>query len=242
MSKVQAYVFARGGSKGVPGKNIRPVAGLPLIAHAIRCALACRHVDSVIVSTDDERIAETARRYGAQVPFLRPAALAADTSPEWLAWRHALQMAGCTPGYAPFNVFLSVPATAPLRLPEDLDACVELLLAGEDTDMVITVRQAERHPSFNMVVMSPDGHAHLAAPLPGGITRRQDAPPLYDMTTVAYAARPEFILTHAAMFEGKVRAVCVPQERALDIDTEYDLKIADFLLRERMITCEPYRN
>jgi len=235
--RAQAYIFARGGSKGVPRKNIRPVAGKPLLAHAIDCALACKFVASVIVSTDDGEIAETALRHGAQVPFMRPAHLADDAAPEWAAWRHALECSGCTPAHSPFDAFLSVPTVAPLRLPQDLDACLELLFKEADTDMVITVRPAERHPSFNMVSMAQDGSVRLAMPLPGGIKRRQDAPALYDVTPVAYAAKPSYILRANYLFEGKTRALCVPQERALDIDSEYDLKIADFLLRERLGVC-----
>jgi N-acylneuraminate cytidylyltransferase len=231
--RVQAYIFARGGSKGVPGKNIRPVAGKPLLVHAIETALACKYVSSVIVSTDDERIAEIAVTNGAVVPFMRPSCLAQDTSPEWSAWRHALVFSGCTHLYAPFDIFLSVPATAPLRLPEDLDTCIERLAQKSDTDAIITVRSAARHPAFNMVSMNDDGSVFLASTMNNGIFRRQDMPPLYEMTTVAYALRPTFIMKADSIFDGLVRAVCIPQERALDIDTELDLKIADFMLKER---------
>lgn len=229
---VYAFIFARGGSKGVPGKNIRLAGGKPLIAHAIACARESSHVSRIIVSTDDAAIAAAARRHGAETPFMRPAHLAADTSPEWTAWRHALESLGCTPSHSPFDVFLSVPATSPLRLPEDLDACVGLLL-DTDADIVVTVSEARRHPSFNMVRMAPDGAVSLASPLSGGIARRQDVPPLFDMTTVAYAARPAFILKANSLFEGKARAVRIPQERALDIDSEYDLAIADYFLTKR---------
>ena len=99
--KAVAVIFARGGSKGLPGKNIRPLAGKPLIAWAIEHALAVKRIDRVIVSTDSEEIAAVAREYGAEVPFLRPAELARDDSPEWLAWRHAL------------NYFLNVDGVLP---------------------------------------------------------------------------------------------------------------------------------
>jgi N-acylneuraminate cytidylyltransferase len=139
----------------------------------------------IIVSTDDPVIAEVARECGAEVPFLRPAELARDDSPEWLAWRHAVDQVG------DFDVFVSLPATAPLRIGADVKACVETYLRG-DCDMVITVRRAERHPSFNMVKLDTEGYPSLVLPL-GDITRRQDAPPVYDMTTVAYVTSPGFI-------------------------------------------------
>lgn len=228
---VPAFIFARGGSKGVLRKNIRPVAGKPLIAWSIEAARKSRFVTRVIVSTDDEEIAGIARAHGAEVPFMRPAELAGDAAPEWLAWRHALKHFGCSATDGPLDVFLSVPATAPLRLPQDLDRCIETLL-GTDADAVVTVRPAARHPSFNMLTLDSCGHARIAMPL-HAITRRQDAPTVYDMTTVAYAVDPTFIFRSEGLFDGIVRTIQIPEERALDIDSEWDLKIADLVLRER---------
>ena len=235
---VVAMVFARGGSKGVPGKNIRPLAGKPLLAHAIEAARQSRHVDRVIVSTDDERIAEVARQWGAEVPFLRPPQLAADDSPEWLAWQHAIREVdeqARRRGRATMDVMVSVPATAPLRRPEDVDACIEKLLAT-DADAVITVAPAHRNPYFNMVTLAADDSIRLAIDGGGRVHRRQDAPHVYDVTTVAYAARPRFVLSAGGLLEGHTRAVVVPPERALDIDTELDFRIAEFLLGERRAT------
>jgi CMP-N-acetylneuraminic acid synthetase len=224
---VVAVTFARGGSKGVPRKNLRLLAGRPLLAHAIEAAQAVSSVDRVVVSTDDTEIAEVARRFGAEVPFMRPAELAKDDSPEWLAWRHAvreLQRSG------PLDVLLSVPATSPLRAPADLESCLETLL-GSDADVVITVTPAQRNPYFNMVSLE-DGLARLCVTPPGGrpLYRRQDAPEVFDMTTVGYAVRPRFVLEADSLFEGRVRAVVVPAERALDIDTELELQFAEFLM------------
>ncbi len=221
---IVAFIFARGGSKGVPRKNIRPLGGKPLIAHAIDTARASRHIQRVVVSTDDAEIAAAARQHGAEVPFLRPAELASDTASEWLAWQHAL-----TALASPVDVFVSVPPTAPLRAVADVDACIEKLRAG-DADIVVTVKRAERSPYFNMVCLDPDGAARLVIPPTGEIVRRQDAPKVYDMTTVAYAARPQFIMRSRGVFDGKVQAVIVPPERAVDIDTELDFAFAEFLL------------
>jgi N,N'-diacetyl-8-epilegionaminate cytidylyltransferase len=225
---VVGFIFARGGSKGVPGQNIRLLAGKPLIAYAIETALASEWIDQVIVSTDDETIADVAREYGASVPFLRPPELAQDDSPEWLAWQHALRTLAAN-GEAEPDLFVCIPTTAPLRAVEDLDACIRLLL-DSDADLVITVKPAERSPYFNMVVLDEADYARLVIPTEQTIYRRQAAPPVYDMTTVAYAARPRFVSEASSMFEGKVKAVVVPAERALDIDTELDFKLAEFLL------------
>jgi N-acylneuraminate cytidylyltransferase len=226
--KVVALICARGGSKGLPGKNIRPLAGRPLIAWAIGQARAVARVGRVLVSTDAEEIAAAARDAGADVPFMRPAELAQDNSPEWLVWRHALAYLNDLDGAYP-DALLVVPATAPLRAVADLERCLDEYGQG-GADMVITVTDAHRSPYFNMVKANADGTVGLVIPPLGTVSRRQDAPVVYDMTTVAYVARPEFVMTHGSMFEGRVRQVHVPVERALDIDTVFDFRIAECLM------------
>jgi len=120
-----AFIFARGGSKGLPGKNIKMFAGKPLIAWAIEHAHAAEGIRRVIVSTDSKEIATVATRYGAEVPFMRPSHLAKDDSPEWLSWRHALEFIRDDEGSFP-SAMVSVPVTAPLRQPVDIERCLEL--------------------------------------------------------------------------------------------------------------------
>lgn len=223
-----AFIFARGGSKGLPGKNIRLLGGKPLIAWSIEQALAVKRIARVLVSTDSEEIAAVARKYGAEIPFIRPAELARDDSPEWMAWRHALNYLQEKDGTLP-SAMVSVPATAPLRSPIDIENCLDEFEKG-GADMVITVSEAHRSPYFNMVKTNADGTVGLVIPPQSAIARRQDAPPVYDMATVAYVARPEFVLTRNAIFEGRVRAVIVPAERAIDIDTLLDFQMAECLL------------
>jgi len=227
--KVTAFVFARGGSKGLPGKNVRLFGGKPLIAWSIEQALAVPRVDRVIVSTDSEEIAALARQFGAQTPFIRPAELASDESPEWLSWRHALSHLRDTEGSMP-DVMLSVPATAPLRKPLDIKNCLDEYEKG-GADAVITVTEAHRSPYFNMVRMHPDGSAGLVISPGAPIARRQDVPVVYDMATVAYVIRSEFVFSGNGIFQGRVRAVQVPKERAIDIDTLFDFRVAECLLR-----------
>jgi N-acylneuraminate cytidylyltransferase len=226
---VVAAVFARGGSKGVPDKNLRRLAGRPLVAHAVEQALACRGVDRVVVSTDSPEIAEVARECGAEVPWMRPAELSTDRAREWDAWQHLLRWLEAE-GELP-TTLLAVPCTAPLRQVVDLERC--LAAVGPGVDMVITVTPAHRNPWFNMVSLDGDGRARLVLEPPSRIHRRQDAPPVYDVGTVAFAARPEFVLSASSLYEGVVRAVEVPAERSLDIDTETDLAFAEFLLERR---------
>ena len=230
--KAVAFIFARGGSKGLPEKNIRRLGGKPLIAWSIEHALSIKRIKRVIVSTDSEEIASVARQYGAEVPFMRPADLAADDCPEWLAWRHALNYLVKTTGELP-EVMVSVPTTAPLRISVDIENCLDEYEKGA-TDMVITVTDAHRSPYFNMVKTNVDGTVGLVNPPPSAIARRQDVPVVYDMATVCYVASPEFVMTHNGTFEGRVKAVHVPAERAVDIDTLLDFQIAESLLTLRI--------
>lgn len=228
-----AFIFARGGSKGVPGKNIKLLDGRPLIAHSIDVANACAGIETVIVSTDDAAIAATAREHGAEVPFLRPAELATDSSPEWLAWRHAIEWVQKDRGN--FDVFLSLPPTSPFRNVEDVESCIRALAEDAAADIAITVKDADRSPYFNMVALDSQGYAGLVIKPTASITRRQDAPAVYDITTVAYAARPSFILKANGIFEGRIKTTKVPNERALDIDTPYDFMLAEAIAKIRAL-------
>jgi CMP-N-acetylneuraminic acid synthetase len=223
---VTAFVFARGGSKGLPRKNLRLLGGVPLIGHAIRTALAAPGVDRCVVSTEDEEIAEVARSFGAVTPVPRPAELAQDGTPEWAVWQHAIRT---VLGSDLDQPFLVVPATAPLRSTDDITACLATFAQG-DADVVVTMTEAHRNPSFNMVRVADDGSVDLVLPPAQAFAGRQAAPPVYDMTTVAYVADPRFVLRAERIFDGRVRAVLVPPERAIDIDTELDLVVAEALL------------
>ena len=227
-----AFIFARGGSKGLPGKNIKPLAGRPLIGWAISAALAVPEIDRVVVSTDDAEIARVARESGAEVPFTRPESLANDTASELDAWRHALETLRDTEGVLP-DPFISVPATAPLRLPQDIAACLDCYREG-GADIVLTATEAHRNPWFNMVTAGADGTVALVNNPAGAVIRRQDAPKVMDVTTVAYVADPRFILAGGQMFAGRVKAVPIPVERAIDIDTAHDFAIAEFLMIRRL--------
>ncbi|MCW7497022.1 acylneuraminate cytidylyltransferase family protein [Leptospira levettii] len=227
-----AFIFARGGSKGLPNKNIKPLAGKPLIAWSIEQAKSVKAIKRVIVSTDSDQIAEVAFQYGAEVPFKRPSELANDDTPEWLAWRHALNFLKDETGNLP-DAILSIPATAPLRHSDDIVACINEFKKYKP-DAVITVSDAHRSPYFNMVKKTNYGLVELVIPPNGVINRRQDSPVVYDMATVAYVLDPSFILKNSSLFSGKVRAVHVPIERAIDIDTPFDFDLAEFLMERRI--------
>jgi N-acylneuraminate cytidylyltransferase len=215
---------------------MRPLAGRSLVARAVAHARAMTRVGRVIVSTDSPEIADAARAAGAEVPFMRPSELAQDTSPEWLVWRHALEFLQATEGRFP-DALLVVPATAPLRMPSDLERCLDEYERG-GVDAVITVTDAHRNPYFNMVTKSADGYATLVIPPTMDVTRRQDAPLVFDVTTVGYVLRPAFVVEQIGIFAGHVRSVHVPVERALDIDTLLDFQMAEWMLSARATVSE----
>ena len=222
-----AFIFARSGSKGLPNKNVKLFAGKPLIAHSIEQALTVKRIERVIVSTDSEEIAQISLRYGAEIPYLRPVELVQDESPELLSWRHGLEFLRNTTGSLP-QVMISLPPTSPLRWPQDIENCLDEF-QKDDADVVITVTNAHRNPYFNMVKANENGSFNLVNQSKSKITRRQDAPQIYDVTTLCYVARPKFVMTHDSIFEGKVKAVEVPNQRSIDIDSLLDFEIAEFL-------------
>lgn len=218
-----AFIFARGGSKGLPRKNVLPIAGLPLVVHSIRAAELLGNTKGIYVSTECQEIASIALAAGAEV-IERPAELASDTAPEWLAWQHAIQWVQAKTGA--FDRFLSLPPTAPCRNVVDVQRCLDALTS--DVDLVLTTTPSHRSPWFNMVVKRCDGYLELAQS-GDKINRRQDAPACFDIATVAYAARPAFVLNATSIWEGRIRGVEIPSERAIDIDTPADYAIARFL-------------
>ena len=227
--KTYAFIFARGGSKGLLHKNILPLAGKPLIAYSIEVARQVAKIDDVFVSTEDHQIAQIGRKYGATI-IQRPEELAGDTSPEWAAWQHAIEW--MEENNKPFDVFISLPATSPLRIADDVKACLDRL--DDETDMVVTITDATRSPWFNMVKKTRDGFVRMLIESKDHFIQRQDVPKAFDMTTVAYVARPEFTRSAANMFEGRVKAVRLPQERAIDIDTKFDFDVAELFMEKRL--------
>jgi len=233
MPNTLGFVFARGGSKGVPNKNLRLLGGKPLIAHAIEAALATRTLDRVIVSTDDVEIADVARQFGADVPFMRPAHLATDRAPEREAWRHAIEQMELLEQKR-VDVLVSVPPTCPLRASSDIDRTVDALLAG-DADIMLTASETNCNPYFNMITIADDGAVDLVIRPEGHVEHRQEAPAVYELTAVAYAARRDPLFKYDSIFDSKSGAIVVPHERALDIDTEFDLQLAEFLVSRKQI-------
>jgi len=230
---VYGAIFARGGSKGVPGKNLRLVGDRSLLAYAVAAGQEAELVDTVHISTDSDDISAEAAALGAEVPFRRPLELSRDDSPEWNAWRHLARHL-IAQGAAESDLLVSIPPTSPLRIPGDVDEAIRAFRNGS-FDVVLAVSESTRSPWFNMVTRGASGRVELAASgHNNSIDRRQDAPPVFNITTVVYVTTLGFVCRAPRMFDGTVGSITVPPERAIDIDTELDLEIADFLARKRL--------
>lgn len=226
--KSYAFIFARGGSKGLPGKNIRLLAGKPLLQYSIDTALSAPSIDQVFVSTDDPLIAKVALQCGALL-IERPAELASDTSPEWLSWQHAVKWV--TEHYGAFEDFISLPATSPLRNVTDVENSIKQRKI-KNADICISVTPSGRSPYFNMVKKLDNGFIELVNNPDNNVARRQDSPEVFDITTVVYATTTQFVMNNYGIFSGKVTCINVPKNRAVDIDDIYDFKLAETIIRE----------
>lgn len=219
-------ICARGGSKGVPRKNVRELCGKPLIAYTIEQALACDQIDEVYVSTDDDEIAQVARDYGARVPFKRPAALATSEAGKLEVIIHLIEQIEAS-GVRVDRV-IDLDPTSPLRLQSDIDAAIDLL--SEDTDAVITGYVAEKNPYFNMVEAKEDGNIRLVKTLEGGVFSRQAAPAVYSMNASIYVWHRATLA--GGLWAGRTRIHKMPHERSVDIDSEIDFKLVQLLMNE----------
>lgn len=230
MNQVLGLITARGGSKGIPRKNIANLAGKPLIAWTIQAALASQRLSHVVVSTDDDEIAGVARAWGAEVPFLRPAELSGDRSAHMPVVLHAVRWLQEYRGLEPEWVVLLQP-TCPFRTAQDIDAAIDLAWE-KGADSVISVCPARDHPYLSKAV-ADDGRLLDFIQPPEGYLPRQSLPPVYTLNGAIYVARREPLLTAQTFYFARTYAYVMPPERSLDIDTPWDLIIADLLLKDK---------
>jgi N-acylneuraminate cytidylyltransferase len=225
--RVLALITARGGSKGLPGKNIRPAGGKPLLAWTVDAAHGSRYCDRLVMSTDDESIAATALAHGCEVPFMRPAALATDAATSMDVVMHALR---ALPGY---DLILLLQPTSPLRTSADIDAACELLLA-QQAPACVSVKPAQESPYWMYSV----GQGQTLQPviqLPSGVTRRQDLPAVYSLNGAIYLARTAWLQESLNFLSPQTVALVMPAQRSIDIDT-----LEDFEAFTQAVNKEPH--
>jgi CMP-N,N'-diacetyllegionaminic acid synthase len=224
-------IGARGGSKGLAGKNIRPMLGKPLIAWSIEQALACPEIDRVVVSTDSEDIARVAKQFGAEVPFMRPSELANDTAGKWQVWQHALQ--ACEAHYRePIDLFVDLDCTSPLREVQDISkAIAQFKTSGMDA--VFSICEAAKNPYFNMLE-EENGILRICKNLPKPIVRRQDAPKVYTHVASIYVLAPDYLRRGTGLLSGRTQGYDIGADKSLDVDSEFDFELIEYLMAKRL--------
>jgi N-acylneuraminate cytidylyltransferase/CMP-N,N'-diacetyllegionaminic acid synthase len=224
--KVLYIIPARGGSKGLPNKNIKLLDGIPMIAYSIRAALSSQYKGLVVVSTDDDKIATIAKQYGADVPFIRPAELAQDSSSTVDVIVHALEYYK-SKGFT-FDIIVLLQPTSPLRNHSDIENCIELLKKN-NADAVVSVCENEHHPLWSNELPS-DGSMKFFLREEVKGKNRQQLPKSYRLNGAVYVSKVSSFLKHKGFIHEGTYAFVMPQDRSVDIDTEIDFKLAELLL------------
>ena len=222
-------ICARGGSKGVPGKNIRMLAGKPLIAHSIAQAKATGLFAAIAVSSDSDEILNIATQYGTDMVISRPAEMATDSAGKMPAIAHAVASAEAQSATR-YEICVDLSATAPLRTPEDIVASVNLLKETHCKN-VITGAPSHCSPYFSLVETDAQGRVHLSKKLPAPVLRRQDAPATYDMNGSIYVWQRDVLLADPQVFYDNTRIHIMPRSRSLDIDEEIDFQMVEFMMQ-----------
>jgi CMP-N,N'-diacetyllegionaminic acid synthase len=231
--KTLCVIGARGGSQGLPGKNIKLLQGKPLIVWTIESALKTLEIDRVVVSTDSEEIASIARLAGAEAPFMRPNILSGPEVGKFDVWKHALQ--SCEEYYnEEYDVYVDLDCTNPLRDHLDISNVINQLKDSvkRGVDTVFTVCEARKNPYFNMVELNRNGSMHMSKTLGPTVIRRQDAPQVYEHVASIYAMLPTHIKTKDHLLSGHAEGYDIGYEKSLDVDSEFDFELVEYLMKK----------
>ncbi len=232
--KTLCVISARGGSRGLPGKNIRPLLDKPLIVWSIEQALGTPEIDRVVVSTDSEEIAQVARAAGAETPFVRPNHLSTSEAGKFEVFKHALQ--SCEDHYGEqYEFYLDLDCTNPLREISDISACISKYreLRGKGVDGVFTVCNARKNPYFNLLEPDCSGALKVSKKLSSTVVRRQDAPPVYEHVASIYVLAPEYIRTASYLLDGHTVGYDIGSEKSLDVDSDFDFFLIEYLMKQK---------
>ena len=225
--KILCTICARAGSKGVTNKNLRLINGLPLIAYSLQQAVETKLFSQIAVSSDSSEIRTTAMAHGATFVVDRPTQMASDTAPKLPAIRHCVETT--EKEFGQFDIIIDLDATAPLRIAADIIGSLKLLTAT-NADNVITGTPAHRSPYFNLVEQDENGIVQLSKPLKEAVTRRQDSPKCFDMNASIYVWRRDALLNNPSLFVSSTRLFEMPRERSLDIDSEADFEMVEWMM------------
>ncbi len=222
-------ICIRGGSKGVPKKNIRMLNGNPLLFYTIDCAKKAHGFDDIVISSDSDEMLEIAQQLGAEKIIKRPDHLASDTSSKWDVFIHLVEDYEAKTGLT-VDYLVDLDVTVPLRKPEHIEGAIKMML-DNNTDVVITGYEPERNPYFNMMELSDGKYATMVKKTDKPIVRRQDAPVVFSLTPAVYVVRKEALYQFKHWSEARCMIYEIPRQNAVDIDTEFDFKLVEFLMQ-----------
>ena len=225
--KVLGTICARGGSKGVKNKNIREIAGKPLIVHTIEYFKKWEKVDRIVCSTDSKEIADIAKKYGAEIPCMRPPELATDTASKIPVLQHIVKTCEQQDNYK-YDIIVDLDPTAPLRKRKFLEEAFKKFVDSEVNNL-FSVTEARKNPYFNMVEVDKHGYAHLCKA--GSFVRRQDAPQVYELNASIYIYKRDFLINMNSIYSDKSIIYEMPAITSVDVDREIDFLFIEFLLK-----------
>jgi len=231
---ILCVIGARGGSQGLPGKNIRPMLGKPLIAWSIEQARAAPEVSRVVVSTDSPAIAEVAKAAGADVPFLRPAELSGPAIGKFQVWQHALD--ACERHYGEtYECYVDLDCTSPLRDSADISRAIAQFRAARPrgVDAVFSVCKARKNPYFNLVEKNEQGALKVSKPLPGKVLARQAAPAVFEHVASIYVLAPDYLRRAQHLLDGFTEGYDIGEDKSLDVDSEFDFELIEYLMKRK---------
>lgn len=230
--KILAIIPARGGSKGIPQKNIKPLNDKPLIAYSIDAALESKLIDRVIVSTEDRKIAQISKKYGAEIPFLRPKELAKDKSPAIDVILHSIDWLENQKQY--FDIIVLLEPTSPLRQTEDIDKCIKILINTKRAKAIVSIAKLEScHPEFNVILNKKGFIKKLNGSTNFKALRRQDLSKVYFFDGTIYASYINTIKEKKTFYHNLTFGYIVPRYKSLEIDEPFDLILAEALIKAK---------
>lgn len=230
-NSILTVICARGGSRGIPRKNVKLLNGRPLIGYTIEQAKKFSLADRIVVSTDDKEIKRIAENYGVEVPFLRPARLATDRMSVVPVVIHATREAEKY-WKEKYQIVVSLSPTGPLRAVDDIRRAVKILVDTKNTNAVFSVTETDSNPYFNIYEINDEGYAVLSKKTGKAILRRQEAPRAFLQNGSIYVVRKKILFEESDPFEKRTRIYTMPKERSVDIDASWDFEWAEFLIKK----------
>ncbi len=227
---ILASICVRAGSKGVPLKNIKMLNGNPLLFYTVECAKKSKLIDDIIISSDSEKMIEMGNNYGIKYSVARPPELATDGASKWDVFIHLIEEFEKISGKI-VDYVVDLDVTVPLRLPEHIDGAINLML-NSTADVVITGYEPERNPYFNMMEVVENNFAKIVKKSEKPIVCRQDAPQVFSLTPAVYVIKKQALYDYKHWSDAKCLIFEIPRKNAIDIDTEFDFELVEYLMKK----------